>query len=102
MCTLEKNSSLDWKREVYSVFMWTLCLQEPVGTDVDNNLSRIVLPTLFPGVIFVEPLAQMNSIRLRVHGVPASHHLPQRRTSIRFGILQYNMKIIPEKLTCIL
>ena len=52
----EELNEFRLKREVYSMFLLTLCLHELVGTVVDNNFSRIVLLMLFADVLFVEPL----------------------------------------------
>lgn len=46
------------------MFLLTLCLPELARTAGDNDVSRILLLTLFTAVLFVEPLTQINSICL--------------------------------------
>lgn len=58
----EELNEFRLKREVYSMFLLTLCLHELVRTAIGRNLSRIVLLTLFTDVHFVKPLMQINSI----------------------------------------
>lgn len=67
------------KREIYCMFLLTLCLHELVGTAIDNNFSRIILLMLFTEVLFVEPLMQINSICLtavKLNQGPWSPNIP--------------------------